>query len=71
VPVSSTSRFVLRISRRTTLVFLSVSPTPSLLTVSGETLETLDKLGQILGVLDLDGTLHNGGDGELHDLHVA
>jgi hypothetical protein len=37
----------------------------------GETLETLDKLGQILGVLDLDGTLHNGGDGELHDLHVV
>lgn len=37
----------------------------------GETLETLDKLGQILGVLDLDGALHNGGDGELHDLHVV
>ena len=37
----------------------------------GETLKTLDKLGQILGVLDLDGALHDGGDGELHDLHVV
>lgn len=37
----------------------------------GETLETLDKLGQILGVLDLNGALHDGGDGELHDLHVV
>lgn len=37
----------------------------------GETLETLDKLGKILGVLDLDGTLDDGGDGELHDLHVV
>jgi hypothetical protein len=37
----------------------------------GQTLETLDKLGQILGVLDLDGALHNGGDGELHDLEVV
>lgn len=37
----------------------------------GETLKTLDKLGKILGVLDLDGTLDDGGDGELHDLHVV
>ena len=37
----------------------------------GETLKTLDKLGQILGVLDLDGTLHNGRDGELHNLEVV
>jgi hypothetical protein len=37
----------------------------------GETLKTLDKLGKILGVLDLDGTLHNGGDGELHNLEVV
>lgn len=37
----------------------------------GQTLETLDQLGQILGVLDLDGTLDDGGDGELHDLEVV
>jgi hypothetical protein len=37
----------------------------------GQTLETLDQLGQILGVLDLNGALHNGGDGELHDLQVV
>lgn len=37
----------------------------------GQTLETLDELGQILGVLDLDGALHDGGDGELHDLEVV
>lgn len=37
----------------------------------GETLETFDKLGKILGVLDLDGTLDDGGDGELHDLEVV
>jgi hypothetical protein len=37
----------------------------------GQTLETLDELGQILGVLDLNGALHNGGDRELHDLHVV
>jgi hypothetical protein len=37
----------------------------------GETLKTLNKLGQILGVLDLDRTLHDGGDGELHDLQVV
>ncbi|GKT92871.1 elongation factor 2 [Colletotrichum tofieldiae] len=37
----------------------------------GETLETLNELGEILGVLDLDGALDNGGDGELHDLEVV
>lgn len=37
----------------------------------GETLETFDQLGQVLGVLDLDGTLDDGGDGELHDLEVV
>jgi hypothetical protein len=37
----------------------------------GETLETLNKLGEILGVLDLDGTLDDGGDGELHNLEVV
>lgn len=37
----------------------------------GETLETLNKLGKILGVLNLDGTLDDGGDGELHDLEVV
>lgn len=37
----------------------------------GETLETLDKLGEILAVLDLDGTLDDRGDGELHDTHVV
>ncbi|VUC22096.1 unnamed protein product [Clonostachys rosea] len=37
----------------------------------GETLEAFDKLGQILGVLDLDGALHDRGDGELHDLEVV
>lgn len=37
----------------------------------GETLETLDKLGKIIGVLDLDGTTDDGGDRELHDLHVV
>jgi len=37
----------------------------------GQTLKTLDKLGQIVGVLDLDGALDNGRDGELHDLHVV
>lgn len=37
----------------------------------GETLKTLDKLRKILGVLDLDGTLDNGGDGELHNLEVV
>lgn len=37
----------------------------------GHTLETLDKLGQIGGVLASDGTLDDRGDGELHDLHVV
>jgi len=37
----------------------------------GETLKTFDELGKIVGVLDLDGALHDGGDGELHDLHVV
>lgn len=37
----------------------------------GETLETLNKLGKILGVLDLDGALHDRRDGELHDLQVV
>lgn len=37
----------------------------------GETLETFDQLGQVLGVLDLDGTLDDGGDGELHNLEVV
>jgi hypothetical protein len=37
----------------------------------GQTLEAFDKLGQVLSVLDLDGALHDGGDGELHDLEVV
>ena len=37
----------------------------------GETLETFDELGEIGGVLDLDGDLDDRGDGELHDLHVV
>lgn len=37
----------------------------------GQTLETLDQLGQVLGVLDLNGALHDGGDGESHDLEVV
>jgi hypothetical protein len=37
----------------------------------GQTLQTLDKLGKILGVLDLDGTTNDGGHGELHDLQVV
>lgn len=37
----------------------------------GQTLETFDELGQIVGVLDLDGALDDGRDGELHDLHVV
>src|SRR5207249_1587333 len=36
-----------------------------------ETLKTFDQLGKILGVLDFDGTLDNGRDGELHDLQVV
>lgn len=37
----------------------------------GQTLKAFNKLGQVLGILDLDGTLHDGGHGELHDLHVV
>ena len=37
----------------------------------GQTLKTFDELGQVLGVLDLDGALDDGGDGELHDLEVV
>ena len=37
----------------------------------GETLETFDELGQVVGVLDFDGDLHDGRDGELHDLEVV
>lgn len=37
----------------------------------GETLKTFNELGEILGVLDLDGTLHDGGNGELHNLEVV
>lgn len=37
----------------------------------GQTLEAFNELGQVLGVLDLDGALHDGRDGELHDLEVV
>lgn len=37
----------------------------------GQTLETLDQLGQILSIADLDGTLDDRGDRELHDLEVV
>eukprot|EP00042_Codosiga_hollandica_P038086 m.306022 g.306022 ORF g.306022 m.306022 type:complete len:541 (-) comp55303_c1_seq1:42-1664(-) len=37
----------------------------------GEALETLDQLGQIGGVLALDGDTHDGRHGELHDLQVV
>jgi len=37
----------------------------------GESLKTLDKLGKIVGVLDLDGDLDDWRDRELHDLHVV
>ena len=36
-----------------------------------ETLETFDKLREILGVLDLNGSLNDRGDGELHNLQVV
>jgi hypothetical protein len=36
-----------------------------------QALETFDQLREILSVLDLDGTLHDGGHGELHDLEVV
>ena len=37
----------------------------------GELTETLDELGKIRGVLDLDGDTHDGGDGVLHDLDAV
>lgn len=37
----------------------------------GKTLKTLDKLGEVRGVLTLNGDLHDRGDGELHDSHVV
>jgi hypothetical protein len=37
----------------------------------GEALETFDKLRQILGVLDFDGSLDDGRHRELHDLQVV
>jgi len=37
----------------------------------GKTLKTFDELRKILGVLDLNGTLHDRGDGELHNLEVV
>lgn len=37
----------------------------------GETLKAFDQLGQVLGVADLDGTLDDRRNGELHDLEVV
>lgn len=37
----------------------------------GQSLQTFDQLGQVSGVLALDGDLDDGGDGELHDSHVV
>lgn len=37
----------------------------------GETLETFDELGKVVGVLDFDGNLHDRRHGELHDLEVV
>ena len=37
----------------------------------GKTLQSFYELGEIVGVLDLDSSLNDGGDGELHDLHVV
>jgi len=37
----------------------------------GETLETFDKFGEIVGVLDLDSDLNDRGDREFHDTHVV
>lgn len=37
----------------------------------GETFEAFNELGKIGGVLDLNGNLDNGGDRELHHLHVV
>lgn len=36
----------------------------------GQSLQTFDQLGQVSGVLALDGDLDDGRDGELHDSHV-
>ena len=36
----------------------------------GQTLQAFDELRQVVCVLDLDGDLHDGRDGELHDLCV-
>ena len=37
----------------------------------GETLKTLDELGEIARVLNLDSDLDDGGHGEFHNLHVV
>merc|ERR1712119_47538 len=37
----------------------------------GQTLKTFHKLGQVSGVLRLNGHTHDRGDGKLHDLHVV
>lgn len=37
----------------------------------GKSLKTLDKLGEVRGVLTLNGDLHDRGDRELHDSHVV
>jgi len=37
----------------------------------GETLKTFDQLGEIVGVLGLDGNTHDRGHGELHDTNVV
>lgn len=37
----------------------------------GQTLKTFNQLGEILGVLDLDGASDDGRDGKLHDLEVV
>lgn len=37
----------------------------------GKTTETLDELGEVRGVLGLDGDADDGGDGELHDTNVV
>lgn len=37
----------------------------------GQTLKTLDQLGKVGSILDLDGTLHDGRNGELHNLQVV
>jgi len=37
----------------------------------GESLETFDELGELGGILGLDGDTHDRGDGELHDTNVV